>query len=320
MDKYKPSKRPALKEIIDGDYTVHSEQYTGGLAASAALPCLNSNNSAETPQKTPKTPVLSVSHRRAAAALSWNVEHFVSQCGLENVGMLTLTFPRKVLIPKNAQKKFNNLRKHVLAVHFGQYIKVFERQKSGSIHYHLLIDCGFDIRTGLDWEQLEKRIYSSANSKLRKLWAMLREELPKYGFGRSELLPIKTTAEAMGKYVGKYIGKHVDARMWQDKGVRLVEYSSKARMATCNFQFASPGSKLWREKTRSFAMHLGQHLGKRLTYEDLSRLLGDKWAFNNRHSILSLDLDNPSLPIRIAPVRPDSKNVSARGDLDFIPW
>jgi hypothetical protein len=41
---------------------------------------------------------------------------------------------------------------------------------------------------------------------------------PKYGFGRTELLPIKKTAEGVAKYVGKYVAKHIGQRLPADKG------------------------------------------------------------------------------------------------------
>lgn len=240
-----------------------------------------------------------------------NVQHFVEVVGISNVGMLTLTFPECVLLPKEAQKMFNSMRTHFLSKHFGEYIRVFERQKSGSIHYHLLIDVGSDIRTGLDFEAIANRDYRSASDTLRNIWALLRKELPLYGFGRSELLPIKTTPEAMGKYVGKYIGKSFDCRMWQDKGVRLVDYSRSARMATSNFQFVSAGSKIWRNNVSQFAQELAECLGHDVTYSDLRQLLGDRWAYNSREYILSISED--STPLKSPPTdRPIPRPEGAR--------
>jgi hypothetical protein len=275
--------------------------------AQASLLYLNSNNSNENPRKE----VLSVAKRRSAAALTMNVQYFVETVGLANVGMLTLTFPRKVLIPKDAQRMFNSMRTAFLSKHFGEYIRVFERQKSGSIHYHLLIDTRTDIRTGLDFEAIAKRDYKSASPQLRSIWKLLRDNLPAYGFGRSELLPIKTTPEAMGKYVGKYIGKGHESRMWQDKGVRLVDYSKSARMATSNFQFVSEGSAQWRLKVAAFATELGNCLGERVTYSDLKPLLGDRWAYNSRDYIISIDAESNHL--RLPPTdRPTPRPEAAR--------
>lgn len=290
--------------------------------AVASLPCLFSNNSTESLLERAQSgeqihldppasiPHLSVAHKRSACALAWNVDHFCEESGLENVGFLTLTFPSKVLDRKVAQKHWNSFRTHFLAEHFPRYIRVFERQKSGSIHYHVLIDVGQDIRTGINWHELENRNYKSASKALRAIWELLREEAPKYGFGRTELLPVRTNANAMGKYVGKYIGKHFEERLWQDKGVRLVEYSRAARMCSSRFQFVTPGSKEWRAKLRNFAESLGSYLGREMQYEDLRQVLGDRWAYNNRGSILASD--QPLVHDKPAPARPDRNAKLAR--------
>ena len=104
----------------------------------------------------------------------------------------------------------------------------------GYLHFHILLDVKEDIRTGFDFElyqrsvdlrkqrmpyrHLERQAFRTANVQLRNLWATFRQVLPLYGFGRHELLPIRTTAEAAAKYVGKYVSKHLDARLDEDKG------------------------------------------------------------------------------------------------------
>ena len=55
------------------------------------------------------------------------------------------------------------------------------------------------------------------------------------------LLPVRSSSDAIAKYVGKYIAKHTDARIESDKGVRLVRYSKGARVGTTRFQFLSDG-------------------------------------------------------------------------------
>jgi hypothetical protein len=64
--------------------------------------------------------------------------------------------------------------------------------------------------------------YRSASDYLRREWKFWRVTAPKYGFGRTELLPIKRTAEGVASYVAKYIAKHIGQRLPADKGARLV--------------------------------------------------------------------------------------------------
>ena len=80
-----------------------------------------------------------------------------------------------------------------------------ERSPNGRLHYHLLVDCSLDIHGGLDFEAVKRQDYRSANSALRGLWSLLRREAPKYGFGRTELLPLRLGADAVGHYIFKDI-------------------------------------------------------------------------------------------------------------------
>ena len=103
------------------------------------LPCLNSNISTE---------IASTQHRKAASALGWNVFALAQKHGLENLGFLTLTFKDHVLDVKEAQRRLNSLLTHIIKPRYQDYIGVLERQKSGRIHYHLLVVIGFDIPPG----------------------------------------------------------------------------------------------------------------------------------------------------------------------------
>jgi len=80
--------------------------------------------------------------------------------------------------------------------------------------------------TGCDFTAIATRDYRSASAALKSEWEFWRETAPRYGFGRTELMPIKSTAEGISKYVGKYIAKHIDARIEKDKGAILGKGAS----------------------------------------------------------------------------------------------
>jgi hypothetical protein len=103
-------------------------------------------------------------------------------------------------------------------------------------------------------------------------------------------MPIKSSTEAIAKYVGKYIAKHMEAREVQDKGVRLVRYSTGARAGTTRFQFHSHGSMEWRRKLAIFAqMVQAMNPGLKVsTLSDLTAVLGKRWAYHHREFILNL--------------------------------
>lgn len=254
------------------------------------LPCLFSNNSTEHASSK-----LSSQTRKSASALAWNVQAMAKKWGLERLGFLTLTFADHVLDGREAQRRFNSLATHVLRLRYSAYIRVMERQKSGRIHYHLLVVLDADIRTGFNFEAVAKHNYRSAGPGLRAEWSFWRQTAKTYGFGRTELLPVKSTSEGIARYVGKYISKHLQARQDDDKGLRLVEYSQGARMASTRFQFATEGSASWRRKLKLFASLICKARGYPApSMAALSKLLGPRWAYNWREFILSLP---DSLPL-----------------------
>jgi hypothetical protein len=217
--------------------------------------------------------------------------------GIENIGFLTLTFADHVLDPKEAQRRFNSLATHILKERYSAYIRVIERQKSGRIHYHLLVATADDIRTGFDFAQAQNRDYKSANNHLRREWAYWRKTAPIYGFGRTELLPIKSNGRGLALYVGKYISKHVGQREEQDKGVRLVSYGGQSRNWTCKHTPLDYPSTQWRYKCETFARQIRRTKNKLCHgIGDMSRIMGSNWAFKHREYIMSLPPTAPDCP------------------------
>lgn len=238
-------------------------------------------------------------HRKVAAALAWNVAHLCGQYGIERVGFLTLTFADHVTDVREASRRFNSLATHVLRKRYAAFIRVLERQKSGRIHYHLLVVLPDDIRTGADFAAFEKRDYKTANNHLRREWAFWRHTAPAYRFGRTELLPIRSNGDALGQYVGKYIGKHIGQRHERDKGARLVSYSQGARMATSKHAAVSKYPNEWRAKVLTFS-RMVQAWKPQLRVEcldDIGHALGDKrWSYNWRDFILALPPSDLAVP------------------------
>jgi hypothetical protein len=225
-----------------------------GGGAAAALPCLNTNNC--NGRKKGDNKRVTSAHAKCAYALTLNVLWLIERHGLERIGFLTLTFARHVVDYREAQKALHSLMTSVLKKRYPEYIIIMERMDSGRIHYHLLVVVAEDIRTGFDFAAVKRGDYRSASAYLRSEWAFLRRTAPKYGFGRTELLPIRKTAKGVAKYVGKYIGKHVGQRLPEDKGARLVRYSKGANRAGVRFSWLSPGAYMWRQKLGTFCRML----------------------------------------------------------------
>lgn len=252
-----------------------------------SLPCLNSNISTENGPLKPVT--LSTQHRKTAYLLQESVAFLSSKYGLSCLAFLTLTFADHVTDPKQAQSRLNSLLSHVIKQRYRDYLGVMERQKSGRIHYHLLVALDVDIRSGVDFAAFAQGNYASAPRALRDEWSFWRRTAKAYRFGRTELLPVRSNVQAMARYVGKYIAKHVDSRLPEDKGVRLVRYSRGARVGTTRFMFRSDGSAEWRRKVAVFAAILSERTGKEITcLADISAVAGKRWAYHHRDFIASL--------------------------------
>jgi len=213
------------------------------------------------------------------------VAAFCEVHGLDRVGFLTLTFADHVLDPKEAQRRLNSLTTHVLRPRYGNVIRVLERQKSGRIHYHLLVAVGRDIRTGVDFHAIGQGDYRSAGAALRDEWAFWRRTAKRYGFGRTELLPVMSTSAAIGRYVGKYISKHLEARERRDRRVRLVSYSG-GRTASTRFAWAGGHASEWRAKLKAF-VHMLHDSGAIAapTMQAMRFAFGPRWAYKWRDSI-----------------------------------
>lgn len=236
--------------------------------------------------------------KKVALALSWNVANMCKEWGVERIGFLTLTFADHVTDAREAQRRFNSLATNILRKRYPAHIAVLERQKTGRIHYHLLVVLPDDIRTGCDFDRIALRDYKSANKALRLEWAYWRKTAPVFGFGRTELLPIKSDADALGQYVGKYIAKGQAFRTEDDKGVRLVRYSGGARTATCKFAELKNYPNEWRAKVCTFVRQMAEMYPHRRIrdMDDIAFHFGKRWAYQWRDYILALPPSDLSVP------------------------
>jgi hypothetical protein len=303
------STRPgALRLGVDGPYSA-IEAYeraprtaAGGARSEATVPCLNTHISTEiTPQEGEQALEIpevqySKGRQKTAFILSESVQKLCRLNGIDRVAFLTLTFADHILDPREAQKRLNSLLTHVVKPRYGEYTGVLERQKSGRIHYHLLVTMPFDCRSFSDFEAFSRHDYRTASKALRNEWRFWRVTSRKYGFGRTELMPIKSTEEAIGRYVGKYISKSISASNESnnadlDKGVRLVRYSNGARAGTSHFTFVSKNSEKYRTALRYLVEVINQQMGFGITeISELKFFFGPRWQYAFRYAIADMAL------------------------------
>jgi hypothetical protein len=194
----------------------------------------------------------------------------------------------------------------VLSGRYKRAVAVVERQKSGRVHFHLVVVLSADIRSGFDFGQAASGIYTSASPALRSEWAFWRATAKKYGFGRTELLPVKSTVEGVARYVGKYLAKHVRQRSAFDKGARVVRflgYKLGDRTASTRFSWNTENGWLWRHKLKAFCKHYGLS-----TTDKLKEIFGSRWCYFLQGEIMAMQVTDCHPSERCA-----MKSMAARG-------
>lgn len=162
-----------------------------------------------------------------------NVLEMINDEGKETCLFITLTFPDKPTL-KTAARRFNSANTNALRHEMVKGYRVLEPHKDLAPHYHLIIATGVDVRQGFDFESyleaknlhwksrrailLTKKYGKSANPELRRYWNFFRT-FKRFGFGRTEAIPIRSEAEAAAEYVSKYLAN--TERPIEYKGKRL---------------------------------------------------------------------------------------------------
>jgi hypothetical protein len=139
------------------------------------------------------------------------LQGLVGRVGIERVAVLTVTTADECRSSADFQRRWHSFRTHALSRWLTPGVWMRERQpRTGNWHAHALVDAGFDIRTAFPFEEVKRGHYRNVKPELRALWRRLREEAARYGFGRTQLLPIdkgRGGAEAVIGYLTGYLSK-----------------------------------------------------------------------------------------------------------------
>jgi len=152
-------------------------------AAAPALPCISTGQLHWRYIRKGRRKQVVAARRRLCA--------LVERVGVERVGVLTITTADECLSSAEFQRRWHSFRTHGLSRWLSPGVWVRERQpRTGNWHAHALVDVGFDIQTDFPFEEVKSTNYRNVRSELRLLWKRLREQAVRYGFGRTQLLPI----------------------------------------------------------------------------------------------------------------------------------
>jgi hypothetical protein len=215
--------------------------------------------------------LISGTQRRSAFAVEQNIIELVKQHGLRRVCELTLTTRDNCLQHWDFQARWHSFMVNVGYELFSDGVYVKARQERGAIHLHAAVVMPFDVNPGaFPWDEVEHRCYKHVDPRLRKLWRKLRAVLPRYGFGRFTLQPIRKTGKALGRYLASYYGHNFLQRDDRDRSARLWGAWGSARRCKTSFAFVSSNARL-------FVKYWAWELGFR-EYSDFGRVLGSTWG------------------------------------------
>ncbi len=286
---------------------------------------------------------LPVHHRKKMYRIRRDVEWMTQKYGVERVGMLTLTIRENVTDGKEFSRRFKSISTNVFNRLFHDWVRVFERQKRGAWHVHVVVATKEDIRTGTDVVALnellkkkrDRRISKSAyyagiqrlaSLNLRTIWKVFRtlcavgnpmrngkRKLRRYQFDAAHMLPIISSAHALATYVSKYISKGFQNRRLEDKGLRLMGCSKRvSKVCSERFSWAEGAGRVWRCKLGDLAAMLDFK-----SSDDFAKVLGCRWAYHLRPVV---DLMALSHYPTMKEARADGWDLVSVGDGSPWPW
>lgn len=308
------------------DWSTFASSRQAAANGAQLLPCLNSNNSSRpknTGSNEPKIgkwdlsqfvyrecEALSPYHKKAVLALEENIQAHIEDVGIERIGFLTLTFKSKLFDYKRATKCFNSFVSSVrFKRSFGKWWRVAEMHSDGSWHFHLLVDCLCDVRSGFNWLKYdEARKRKNRNLRkacplghsLREMWKVTQNmKRDSATVGRIEILPIRSNAEGCSRYLSKYLSKgFIDSangsrRIRKERRRLTGKGAGAVRRMSAQFAWYSSGARKYRAKLARIAEHFA------LTdISDFSVKWGKRWAYKLKQLIRSLpELDHERVPI-----------------------
>lgn len=237
---------------------------------------------------------IKIHSKRSAQALYLNAINLMGN-HFETCVFMTITLPESKSVHnaddyRVASKMLSSWvgNKKGLAYVFGgtrEWCRVASINSKGIIHWHFIVDLEVDVGTGVDHIAVKKHDNRTLGAYLREgIWNRMEECEEAYGFGRSEILPVRNK-EAVARYLARHITLEAEERLLKGGG----ESSGKKIGYSRNWKKISPknvyreGTGFWKKGVDSF-----MELLKVDKYEELKVKVGRSWAYLNRRFIYYL--------------------------------
>lgn len=222
----------------------------------------------------------SLSFFKSQVLLGQTIDNLFLRQTVAGVLFITLSFPSPIHSVKEAYGRLNSFLNKVRRRH-AQHIWVLQPHESGAIHHHLLIPVTFDAHAGTDLDPWANRNNHNDAQRLQAMNPALRAEsdwwtttAPRYGFGRVEVAPVYSNAEALRNYLTRQDWRTQHWPFVETSHVRWWSCSKSARAGSVQFSWNTPGGQRCRARLREWAQDQGCQ-----TYDELSAKLGPRWGF-----------------------------------------
>lgn len=275
-----------------------------GLAASAASPHLTISHNDESADFGNLNKLLG-SSKKSSEALYQQIVAYGNKFGVEKLAFLTVTFAGgEAPTMEHAMKCFKVFMNSFLRRRYVAGVRVTERgDKTGRLHFHLVIVMDQDVRTGFDFSKTTfKSENPTASQYFRCEHEAIKAALQKYGFGPVHWFePAKESLEALARYVAAYVAKNISKRLPGDKKARLWGcWGEVTRACSCQFARVTPNRWLWGQKVKIWAASHGfmegEEMGQSFDVMDrLKSVFGARWCFHFQKDILAVDIKEHGL-------------------------
>ncbi len=240
----------------------------------------------------------------AIFTLRGQVMDFFKYFGRDFCALMTITADEN-LHPREFAKRFHSWRTNE-AKWFRGYIRVLGPQKCGAPHFHLLVATHWNMLPGqFRWDALNQTVQlqrkgergSEAFNEARQayvqssapetvaVWKQMRDSLPNYGLGRAEFLPIRTTADAIARYLSRHLEDSFMNWPASWKGSRRVDRDRKSSKLWnrhhSQIASVSRGAAAWRKRVGEFAAVVGI-----TDFNEFKERFGPRWAWQLRAQII----------------------------------
>lgn len=235
---------------------------------------------------------------KTAYKLECNILDLANHYHESQLFFMTLTFalkePKRIKRKRKAPKKkprtqkdwqakaWDSLQTNILKMRKIEFIKVTERTEKGRKHLHAIIVLPWKAEGEFlpgayeNRHEPQKHVEKFYRGRLAELSRELSEKIPRYGFGRWNMTPVKSL-----KGLAYYLSKQITSpRQYYQKGDRAYSCSKKLRAAKGNIAWVGERSTHFRRALNYLAFANGVD-----DLDGMKKAFGSQWFYLNSERV-----------------------------------